>query len=51
MLIEWEKPSGVKVQTNDREENIKKAISLGWKSSLTKEEKKPTLTRARKVPE
>jgi len=30
-LIKWTKPSGVEIQTNDREETIEYCESLGWK--------------------
>ncbi len=29
--IEWEKPSGIKVVTNDEVETVKAAEALGWK--------------------
>jgi len=37
--IKWIKPSGVEIQTNDREETIKYCESLGWEREG--EKKKP----------
>ncbi|MCH7782797.1 hypothetical protein IID62_06980 [candidate division KSB1 bacterium] len=32
MMIHWEKPSGVMVETNDRKDTIAYCEKLGWKS-------------------
>lgn len=38
-MIEWEKPSGVKVETNEEEASVLAAMSLGW---VRVEEKAPS---------
>ena len=39
--IEWEKPSGLKIKTNDLKETIAYCESLGWKPAKQKPGPKP----------
>jgi len=38
-MINWIKESGVKVQTNDHDANIKAAVNAGWKQDKPEQDK------------
>lgn len=44
-MIKWIKPSGVEIETNDREETVKHCEKLGW----TRADEKPKRGRPKKV--
>ena len=48
MLIEWIKPSGTEVTTNDRKDTIEYCKSLGWKEKSAKIEVKKEAQKAKK---
>ena len=39
-MIEWEKPNGTKIKTNDHPANIEHAEELGWKRAKPEKAKK-----------
>ncbi len=41
MKIKWTKPSGLKIETNDKAETIEYCESLNWKREAEKKPRKP----------
>lgn len=40
-MIKWVKPSGLKIETNDKDATVEYCESLGWKQSNGKKPRKP----------
>lgn len=52
-MMKWIKPSGIEIETNDKEETIEYCKSLGWKEkneSVDSKPEKPIVDPGKKAP-